>query len=253
METQLATDSTLSGLDLLFKEQLVTDQNIILKISGVFSTVSGLREYAGSLHKFITLGSNSPSTRTVRNHYKKEKGLLKLGAGAFYGWAQAFLILLKLLPGCCRFLIRSLLRHDGKQTCPVKRMRRESSTQRLKVQRGIASSKKQSIATPQGHSEVVACHYWEYSRMHLQYGMPYQHPMLIFVSTARDAGVVQREVRNLRFLFDRSNMRQEEIKLQLSARKQFEVKSPDCLLKAVALADYDTKTQEVGPDYSPFS
>ena len=43
METQLATDSNLSGLDLLFKEQLVTDQNIRLKFSGVFSTVTGLR------------------------------------------------------------------------------------------------------------------------------------------------------------------------------------------------------------------
>ena len=85
METQLATDSTLSGLDLLFKEQIVSDQNLVLKISGVFSTVSGLREYAGSLHKFVTLGSSSPSTRTVRNHYKRGKGLLRLGAGVSYG------------------------------------------------------------------------------------------------------------------------------------------------------------------------
>ena len=43
----------------------------------------------------------------------------------------------------------------------------------------------------------------------------------------------------------RSNMRQDEVKLQLSARKQFEVASPDCLLKTLAIADYDPKTQEV--------
>ena len=85
METQLATDSTLSGLDLLFKEQLVTDHGIVVKFSGVFSTVSGLREYVGSLHKFVSLGGNTSNTRTVRSHYKKEKGLLRLGAGAFYG------------------------------------------------------------------------------------------------------------------------------------------------------------------------
>lgn len=85
METQLATDSTLSGLDLLFKEQLVTDRNIILKVSGVFSTVTGLREYAGSLHKYVALGGSTPSTRTVRNHVKREKGLFTLGIGALYG------------------------------------------------------------------------------------------------------------------------------------------------------------------------
>lgn len=85
METQLASDSSLSGLDLLFKEQLITDQNVVLKVNGVFSTVSGLREYMGTLHKYVTLGGSSPSTRTVRNHHKREKGLLKLGAGVMYG------------------------------------------------------------------------------------------------------------------------------------------------------------------------
>ena len=46
-------------------------------------------------------------------------------------------------------------------------------------------------------------------------------------------------------MLDRSNMRSEDVKVQLSARKQFEVKSPDCLLKGVAIADYDPKSQEV--------
>lgn len=40
-------------------------------------------------------------------------------------------------------------------------------------------------------------------------------------------------------------MRSDDVKVQLSARKQFEVKSPDCLLKGVAIADYDPKSQEV--------
>jgi hypothetical protein len=81
METQLASDSSLSGLDLLFKEQLVTDQNIVLKLSGVFSTVAGLREYTGTLRKFFTHGVG---TRSVRSHYKREKGAFKLGAGVSY-------------------------------------------------------------------------------------------------------------------------------------------------------------------------
>ena len=81
METQLASDSSLSGLDLLFKEQLVTDQNIALKLSGVFSTVTGLREYTGTLRKFFTSGAG---TRSVRSHYKREKGAFRLGAGVSY-------------------------------------------------------------------------------------------------------------------------------------------------------------------------
>ena len=40
-------------------------------------------------------------------------------------------------------------------------------------------------------------------------------------------------------------MRSDDAKVQLSARKQFEVLSPDCLLKGVAIADYDPKSQEV--------
>ena len=40
-------------------------------------------------------------------------------------------------------------------------------------------------------------------------------------------------------------MRADDVKVQLSARKQFEIKSPDCLLKGVTIADYDPKTQEV--------
>lgn len=83
METQLATDSTLSGLDLLFKEQLVTDQNIRLKIQGVFSTISGLRSYTGSLHKFIQRGR--PLSRRTRTDYKISKASFKLGAGLHYG------------------------------------------------------------------------------------------------------------------------------------------------------------------------
>ena len=89
METQLATDSTLSGLDLLFKEQLVTDQNIVLKVSGVFSTVSGLREYAGSLHKYFSFGRSSSSGSSGRNSYKRDKGLFKLGAGVSYRQAPS--------------------------------------------------------------------------------------------------------------------------------------------------------------------
>lgn len=80
METQLATDSTLSGLDLLFKEQLVTDQSVILKVSGVFSTVSGLRQYAGSLHKFFSVGRQTQAARS----FKRDKGPLKLGIGVTY-------------------------------------------------------------------------------------------------------------------------------------------------------------------------
>ena len=38
METQLAYDSTNSGLDLLFKEQLVTDSNVALKVRIDLST-----------------------------------------------------------------------------------------------------------------------------------------------------------------------------------------------------------------------
>lgn len=124
METQLASDSSLSGLDLLFKEQLVTDQNIVLKLSGVFSTVAGLREYTGTLRKFFSRGTG---TRSVRSHYKKEKGAFRLGAGVSYA----------------------------------------------------------------------------------------------------------------------SNLQQDQIKCQLSARKQFQVKSPDCWLKILTTADYDAKTQEV--------
>lgn len=82
METQLATDSTLSGLDLLFKEQLVTDSNLVLKVSGVFSTVSGLREYAGSLHKFFSR-KRSVGNNSLKN-YRRNKALFKLGAGVSY-------------------------------------------------------------------------------------------------------------------------------------------------------------------------
>ena len=89
METQLATDSTLSGLDLLFKEQLVTDQNVVLKVSGVFSTVSGLREYAGSLHKYFSFGRSSSSGSSGRRSYKRDKGLFKLGAGVSYRHAPS--------------------------------------------------------------------------------------------------------------------------------------------------------------------
>ena len=89
METQLATDSTLSGLDLLFKEQLVTDQNVVLKVSGVFSTVSGLREYAGSLHKYFSFGRSSKSGSSGRSSYKRDKGLFKLGAGVSYRHAPS--------------------------------------------------------------------------------------------------------------------------------------------------------------------
>lgn len=84
METQLATDASHSGLDLLFKEQLALDQNFVAKVSGVFSTVSGLRQYFASLHKVFVPGGGSPSTRTVRNHYKREKNLLRLGAGVCF-------------------------------------------------------------------------------------------------------------------------------------------------------------------------
>ncbi len=40
-------------------------------------------------------------------------------------------------------------------------------------------------------------------------------------------------------------MRSDDVKVQLSARKQFEIGSPDCLLKGVTIADYDPKSQEV--------
>lgn len=82
METQLATDSNLSGLDLLFKEELLTDKNIRLKVSGVFSSVTGLRSYIGSLHKFVHRGR--PLSRTTRNEYRINKPSLKLGAGLTY-------------------------------------------------------------------------------------------------------------------------------------------------------------------------
>ena len=108
METQLATDSTLSGLDLLFKEQLVTDQNVVLKVSGVFSTVSGLREYAGSLHKYFSFGRNSRRSSSGRSSYKRDKGLFKLGAGVSYRHAP-FLQCCHLLCAWCLLLLHSVM------------------------------------------------------------------------------------------------------------------------------------------------
>jgi hypothetical protein len=47
----------------------------------------------------------------------------------------------------------------------------------------------------------------------------------------------------------RSNLQQDQVRCQLSARKQFQVGS-DCWLKVLTTADYDAKTQEVKLPYT---